>query len=363
MGAALWLASREVSVRRRNVALAAAVVAALTGAVNAMELVARAREEAVAASIDAMGPTLTVVPRGTTPGALARLQLSGVLPGRAIDEVIATLGADLRTVEERLVLTETVAGGNAPVIGVNWAVVSPVPAAASLDVALLGSELARRLGPAGTIDVGGRPFRVAGVMPSTGSAEDVAVLLPLEAAQALPSAPAANELRVYLRAGVQPRDAQQRLRRALPGAEVIRLDRGEVADGETQASLVKHRSVAYVVMGVVAALCLVIAAHLDAAERRIELATLTAIGASRGTLLGLLLSRSALVAAAGAVTGTVAGGAIAVAQDPVVAGAILRSGPFALACIASAVGLGLAAAAPTAFAWTLRDPVPELQES
>lgn len=209
----------------------------------------------------------------------------------------------------------------------------------------------------------GRPFNVDAVMPSTGSAEDLAVLIPLESAQALLGAPAVNELRVFLRAGVEPRDAQARLAAALPDASAIRTDRGGVADHDTHASLVKHRAVAYAVMGVVAALCLVIAAHLDASERRIELATLAAIGASRATLLGLLLSRSALVAVAGATAGIIAGGALAAAQDPGVAGAIARSGPFALSCLAAALGLGIASATPTALVWALRDPVPELQES
>ena len=342
--------------------LAASVVAALTAAVAAMELVARAREEAVAKQIDAIGPALSVVTTGTTASALARLDLgSAVLPPRVTEAVMAALGSDLRAIEERLVLAKRVAGVPTPVIGLDWTSVSP--AAGSRDVAALGSELARRTGKLRSIDVDERPFEVAAVMPSTGSAQDLAVLLPLETAQGLVGASAVNELRVYLRAGVEPREAERRLAAVLRDAKAIRTDRGGVADRDTQASLVKHRSVAYAVMGIVAALCLVIAAHLDASERRIELATLAAIGASRATLLGVLMSRSALVAVAGASVGIIAGGALAAVQDPGVAAAITRSGPFALACVAAALGLGLASAAPTALVWALRDPVPELQES
>ena len=363
-GPALWLTLRDVAGRRRAVLLAASVVAALTAAVAAMEFVARAREEAVATQIDAIGPALSVVPTGTTASALARLALGdATLPANTANAVVAALGSDARAVEPRLILTKRVAGIATPVVGMDWASVPVRAAAEARDVAALGSELERRRGKLQRIDIEGRAFDVATVMPSTGSAEDLAVLLPLEAAQTLLGTTAVNELRVYLRAGIDSRTAEARLATALHDARIIRADRGGVADHDTHASLAKHRAVAYAVMGVLAALCLVIAAHLDASERRIELATLAAIGASRATLLGLLLSRSALVAVAGATVGIIAGGALAVAQDPGVAGALGRNGSFALACVAAALGLGLASAAPTALVWALRDPVPELQES
>jgi putative ABC transport system permease protein len=346
------------------VVLAASVVAALTAAVTAMEFVARAREEAVATQIDAIGPALSVVPTGTTASALARLALGDAsLPARTADTIAAALGSDVRALEARLVLTRPIAGLPTPVIGLDWTSIPPHTAPGRRDVAALGSELARRMGTARRIEVNGRPFDVSSVMPSTGSAEDLAVLLPLEAAQALVGTSAVNELRVYLRAGIEPREAETRLAAVLRDARAIRTDRGGVADHDAHASLVKHRAVAYAVMGIVAALCLVIAAYLDASERRIELATLAAIGASRATLLGMLLFRSALVAVAGATAGIIAGGALAAAQDPGVSGAIGRNGPFALACVAAALGIGLASAVPTALVWALRDPLPELQES
>jgi hypothetical protein len=123
--------------------------------------------------------------------------------------------------------------------------------------------------------------------------EDLAVFLPLAAARALARDEGVNELRIFLRAGVSPRDAGAKLSRAVVDAAVVRSDRGDVADRDTHASLARHRAVAYVVMAGVAALCLLIAAHLDATERRVELATLVAIGASRSTILGGLLVRSA----------------------------------------------------------------------
>jgi putative ABC transport system permease protein len=359
---AVWLAVRELVVRRRRVALAGAVIAALAATVMAMELVARAREEAVAAQIDAMGPALTVVPQGVSAGALARYELGeGALPADAEAAVRGALGGDLRSIERRLVVHREVAGARVPVVGVEAGVL-PAGAQEQGSVAL-GSELARRLGGVSTVLVDGRELQVKGVMPSTASAEDVAIFMPLEAARALAGIDGANEVRLFLRAGVSPREAEARLARASLGAAVIRSARGDVADREAHQSLARHRGVGYAVMGAVAALCLLIAAHLDASERRVELATLVAIGASRWTVLGALLLRSALVAASGAALGAAGGAALAALQDPAVAAALARTWSLGVATVGAALVVGIVAAAPTALATLARDPVRELQES
>lgn len=359
MSPGLWLAARDVGVRRRRAALAAAVVAALAAATTAIELVSRAREDSVAAQIDAIGPALTVLAPGTTAGALARYDLGDrLLPDGLAEEVEATLGSELRAVEARLVVSREIDGGRAPVVGVD----DRGGRLASTGGALLGSELARRLGRPSAVAVGGREHRVEGVLPSTGSAEDVAVVLPLGVVQQLAGAAGVNELRLFLRAGVSSRDAEARLVARGLDAVVVRSDRGEVADGGAQAALARHRGLAYAILSVVAALCLGIASHLDTAERRNEIATLVAIGASRRTVLAALLSRSALVALVGALVGALAGLALAAAQDPGVAGALWSSWPFAAAMLGASLGIGLITAAPTAVATLARDPVAELQE-
>ncbi|WP_242344632.1 FtsX-like permease family protein [Anaeromyxobacter terrae] len=361
MTTAPWLAVRELVVRRGRAALACAVIAAIAATVTATELVARAREEAVAAQIDAMGPALTVVPRGTSTGELARYELGeAALPASAEAAVRAALGRDLRAIERRLVVHRELAGTRVPVVGVA-ADALPMPLHGPDSVAL-GSELARRLGNEAGVALDGRELRVEGVLPSTGGVEDLGLFLPLAAAQALAGVEGVNELRLSLRAGVSSRGAEARLTRASLGAAVIRSDRGDVADREAQESLSRHRGSAYAVMAAVAALCLVIAAHLDAAERRVELATLVALGASRRTVLGALLFRSALLAAAGSALGAAGGAALAAAQDPAVAAALARAWSLCVATVGAAVAVGVAAAIPTALATIARDPVRELQE-
>jgi len=167
---------------------------------------------------------------------------------------------------------------------------------------------------------------------------------------------------VFLRAGVSPPEAERRLVAADLAGTVVRHDRGAVADGEIQDLLMSNRRLAYALMAVVGALRLLIASHLDAAERRIEIATLVALGAGRRTVAGALLARAVLVATVGALLGVGIGTAAAAFQDASVAAGLVRAWPIGLTTLAAAVILGSAAAVPRALAAALRDPVPELQE-
>lgn len=357
MRTALWLATRELRARWQRVTLAAAVVASLAAAATTLELIGRAREEAVAARVDAMGPALTLVPAGAGAGELARGELAGRrLPDGLGARVERALGAELRALERRLVARRTIAGLEVPVIGVEGA--------PSIGAALAGAELARRLGDATGLELDGEPFRLDGARPSTGDVEDVALVLALNDVQRLEGAPgAANELRLFLRADASPRAAERRLVAAGLGATVVRHDRGDVAGGELQGSLGRHRRVAQLLMAVVTAACLLVVAHLDASERRTEIATLVAIGTPRAAILGALVCRSALVASAGALAGTATGFAVAAAQDRAVASALLGLWPTGAATVVAAVSLAVLAAAPTGLVAALSDPIPALQDA
>lgn len=360
MSAALWLAARELRARWRRVALAAAVVAAITAAATATEVVGRAREEAVAARLDDVGPALTIAPAGVSANALARLAPGGGrLAGGLEARVEAILGGDLRRIERRLVVTRSVAGLEVPVVGVDRAETAGLAAGG----VLLGAELARRLDGRRTVAMNGRAFEVRGALPSTGDAEDLAVLMPLEAAQALEGSAALSELRLHLAAGVPAAESQARLVAAGLGAEVVRHDRGAIAGGELQASLARHRGLAYAVMALVGTLCLLIASHLDASERRVEVSTLVAIGASPVTIAGAVVARSVLLALAGALVGVTAGFGLSALQDATTGGALARGWSVGATTLLAAAALAALAAAPTGLAAALRDPVAGLEES
>lgn len=357
-----WLGARELRVRWPRVLLAAAVVAVLGGAAVTMELLARAREEAIAARIDSMGPPLTIVPAGTTSEALGRYDLrDALLPEGTPGRVEAALGAALRRTEARLVLGVEVNDRRVPLVGLPgeaW----PRDLAGSAAV-VVGAEIEGSFPPGDSVPLGGESLPVVSAFAAVGTIDDAALFVPLAVAQRLAGTAAVNEVRVYLRAGVQAEEAEARLRGAIPGAKVIRHDRGSVAGSEAQTSLAAHRRAAYGMLAAVALLCLLIAAHLDAAERRLELATFVAIGAPPSAILSALLLRSVITAVAGSVLGAVGGVVVVAAQDPVVSTAWYRwldVGGIAIAC---AIGVAAFASLAVGVPALLRNPVRDLQEA
>lgn len=357
---ALWLARRDLGSRRGRVALTAVLVAAGVALVVAAELLSRARDQAVAMRVDGIAPQLRVVPEGVSASALARLDLGGtVLPRGTAARATEILGGFARVVEEELIVEEPVSGTTVPVIGV-----PPERLALGPGEAAPGALLAQRPGFAApaTVLVRGNPHRIGAAIAPTASAEDLALLVPLADLRAALGTPdAASGLRVFLVPGASAGDAEARLRSGLDGQNVIRVDRGAVADRELQGLLARYRVLLYAITAAVVGGCLLVALHLDARERRLELATLVAIGATPALLLRMLTLRAALVGAAGGVAGAAAGLGVAAAWAQS-QGSLGPALGVLLLGIGGAAALAAVAALPTALQCALRDPVAGLHE-
>ncbi len=349
-----WLAFRELRARGGRALLAAALVAAAAALGCGLELVALGREEAANARIDGVGPALRVIPTGVSGTGLARLDLGPeLLPAEAVGQVEAILGADLRELRARLVLQRVVSGRTVPVIGAPG-----VPPG----VALLGAALAEALGHPRRVDLGGRAWPVQSVQEATGTAEDGAVVVALAEAQALVGRGGVNEVQVFLRAGAPPRAAVSRLQAATLQARVVPGARGAPADEEVQGALSKGRYLAQGVLAVLIALGLSVMAHLDAAERRAEVATLRAIGAGADTVWWTMVARSLAVGLAGGTAGAVSGLALSALMDQGSAPVSAATWTTMLLVAAGCALLGALAAGPVALAMARRDSVPWLQE-
>lgn len=172
---------------------------------------------------------------------------------------------------------------------------------------------------------------------------------------------AANLVRVYLRPGASPRSVEARLRAALPEANVIRVFRGEVADAEMPDFLLRHRSFLHFLIATAVAICLLLAAHQDAGERRLELATLVAIGGTSALVFAVLTLRSAFVGAVGGGAGFAAGAAALIVAGGAPAAAEVPASLMALAVAGPAI-LAAASAWPTALRSARRDAALGLQE-
>lgn len=354
MKAGAWLALREIAARPGRAIQATALVAVAAALGAGLEFLARGREESAAIRIDGVGPALRIVPAGVGGSELMRLDLGGsVLPPETASRVTAALGPGLREARERLIAHYRMAGRDVPIIGMGGSGQQGVE---------LGSALAAALSHPPTIDLGRGARPVDRTREVTGTAEDGAVFLPLQEAQALAGLAGINEIQIYLRAGLAPKAAAARLEAAELQAKLVPGDRGAPADEEVQGALAGGRRAAQGVLALIVGLGLAVMAHLDAAERRVEVATLRAIGAPAHTVWWTLVARSVAVSLAGGVVGALAGGVLAAAQDPAVSPPVMAIWSMAALVAAACAALGALAAWPTALAMARREPVPWLQE-
>jgi hypothetical protein len=346
------LASSELRVRWGRAVLAAAVVATAVALSVSLELLGRGRERAVEAQLDAAGPALRIAGPGVTASDVAMLRDVAAPLDVSPHDVRAILGGQVRRIEARAVLRDRERGH--PVVALQRS--SPAAPKQS-GSALVGIGLAERLRvqPRNTVAVLGRALIVDGVLPSSGDASDFAVFVNARDV----GEPHPTQIDVYLEPGVDAREAEIELRRALPRAAILHNARGVLVEGGLHQSIAAHRRAVQVVCGLIAALALLIATHLDVSERRRELALLVAVGMRARQIAALVVQRAALCAFAGAVAGVALAALVAAAMASAEVTSVAVVGTVA---VLLSVGLAASAAAPVAFVAAVADPVFDLQQ-
>lgn len=322
MRAAIWLAWREVAQRRSSFIAAVVLVAVAVALCVSLELVSRAREFAVSAEVDHMGPPIRIIPAGRSAADLARHELGrNYLTEQTAHQLRRILSHRLRALEKRLLLTETINGRPTLVAGVKpGSVISPVRELRNLretDV-LLGAGLSKRLGvgDGDTVSLRGRRLRVTGILPITGTPKDLVLYLPLKRLQQLTGlAGRVNELRLYPLKGTAHGVIVAEAQRHHSGVKVVQMKRGVVADRAIGESLRRNRWLLYLILSAAVALSLLAFSFLNASERGLEMATLVALGGRGISVFCVLASRAALVGGLGAFSGYLVGAAMSLAQD------------------------------------------------
>jgi putative ABC transport system permease protein len=201
---------------------------------------------------------------------------------------------------------------------------------------VLGSQVARSYGATvgSTITIRGREFAVAGILEPTFTGPDSFVFMPYPTAQSLlvesepmlrrlALVPGANVLPVATAAAVlwdasqDPEALAARVRERMPGTSVLspaeareQIDRALVF---LRALVVGSAIVALVVAALAVANTMVTAV----VERRREIGLRRVIGATRGQVVRLLVTEAAALGAIGALVGTIAGVAAALALNVV----------------------------------------------
>lgn len=354
MSAAVWLAWREVAGRRASFLLGVAVVAAVVALAVGTDALARGGEERVAAQMDGIAAPIEVLPEGISATQAARGEFgSAYLPPAAIGTIRTVLDRSLRAVEVRLVLQAAIEGHAVPVVGTS------AIAGIGGDEIALGAGLPERTGlhRGDTTTLLGKAVRAGAVLPSTGTIDDESVLLPLQDLQRLIGQDGrVNHARVFLRAGVDSAAVRSLLRGE--GLNVIRRDRGDAVERETPRSLGAWRTAALAAAAVACAAWLAFATRLNLAERRREMATLSAIGAHSGPLVTAVTLRAIATAALGALAGSAIGLAAGrLLQAPSSGGEVM-----VLLAAAAVVVLSVAIAVPAALVAARADPVDALEE-
>lgn len=240
--------------------------------------------------------------------------------------------------------------------------------------AVLGSLVAERAGvrAGSTVEIGGRAFRVAGVLGETGSDQDVSVFANLADAQRILGLEGRISEIQALNCLCPDRTkdslelAREQLAAVLPDAKVFQL-RTIARARELERRMVDD--VVALGVPVVALACAAwigLFASLNVRERWQEIGVLRALGHGSAKIAALFLGRAALAGAAGALAGFLAGTWLAVAYGPRVfpatGGAIRPDFSLLLWSVLVAPAFAMVAALLPAVAAVAQDPAVALRD-
>lgn len=354
--ASIWLAMREVKARPSRLLVSTLTVAVATAIVATVEITAVNQEVSVGEAMDQIAPALYVAAPGTSVGEIVRLEAFRPLAPDSPKRIAAAGGAAIRSISANRLTASALNG--VPCVAVVPAQ-RHQPAESSTGGIDVGAELARRASvTAGTVaELGVSRVKVTTTRPPSGSAEDLAVFLRTSDEEASPSV-----VSVFLNPGERASDVAESIRAKLPDVEVLEIARGHLADGGIDTDLRHHRMFMTALLALVIGLTLGVAGHLDSVERRLELATLTAIGTSASAMAAHVIARAVTCAVAGTAAGVIGAAALLMGIFDVPASVLSRTTGTALVILAGALAVSIAASLPAALARALRSPVPVMQE-
>jgi putative ABC transport system permease protein len=380
----LRLAFEEI--RRRKAPLVSGLLAITLGVavVVGIQTVTAASEVAVAVKLDNLGANILVLPQGasvddyytadidapTIPEAYVDRIVASALPG--VDNLSPKLTRRVRVGARDVVLTGILPSSEiaskpawqiAGLEGEALALSCDPSAAANAShgyedprlmrkavevlaatECLLGAEAASRLGLAegATATLVGREFRVAKVLPATGTVDDDRVFVHLHALQELVGAPGqVSAIEIMGCCNAISDGLLTKLRNILPDTRITTISQIVSTQLDTNR-LMKKVSLSFLfIVLFVGAFSIGNFMWANVNERRRELGILRMIGARRSGITAMLLSKGGVLGLLGGLLGFLLGTAAAVVLGPYLAGLRVRPAPGLLP---SAVLLSLGAA-------------------
>lgn len=316
---AIWLSWRELINRKFSLITGLIVVSIAVSLCAYVELIARAKEVRVALEISAIGPSLRLIPKQVTAVDMAG---SHFFDQRILSSLKESLQGKAMFFDNRYLYRTRLDIGTIPLVGVepeNSAIHTEIFKELTEQTVIIGPGLQERLNwqLGDTLPLQNTTLKIAGVLPQSTSIDDFTIFMDIHTLRKLLKLPDGvfSEVRVYPRPGVKPDELMSFIEGRFPDINVINTYRGKIAEEGMQESLSRYRRALYAVVALIVTLAIAIWSYLNASERKSELATLSAIGSTNLTILGVLLSRAVLVGFCGAILGYVASLVIVLTQD------------------------------------------------
>jgi putative ABC transport system permease protein len=214
------------------------------------------------------------------------------------------------------------------------------------DEVIAGADVAAMLDlrPSDRIKLLGQSFRVAGIMPATGTVDDSRLFAHLHTVQSLAKAgECVNVFEIMACCEDAAGGLVGQIRELFPDAKVLTIS--QVVDTQVSVNRLMTRLsyLFFAILLVVGVASIAGTMFANVTERRREIGTLMALGATPALVNRLFLGKALVVGLAGGVCGYVAGSVVAVALGPAWAGVAVRPIP-SLAAIAVALAAVVALA-------------------
>jgi putative ABC transport system permease protein len=380
--------------RERPVPMLTCLLAILLGvtALVAVRTVTHYSELAVARELDSLGANVLILPRGVTVQDYYAADLHGeTLPEEYVERITLSKLEGVDNLSPKLCVPATLGGRPVMLTGIlprsefrakaAWGgagvFARPVGCGAQADLpdgkpadpkalarkrvietlgdceTLVGADIAARHGlrEGDTLELLGAPFTVLAVLPPTGSVDDARVFAHLHTVQALSGkGEVVNVIEVVGCCKQISAGLVDGLRELLPEARVVTI--AQVVQTQQNVNrLMERLSLLFLaVLLAVGGAAMASALYANVSERRKEIGTLMALGATPGVVLRLIVGKALVLGLAGGVGGFVAGTAAAWWLGPQLANVTVHPLP-SLAALAVGVALAVTLLASLLPAW------------
>ncbi|MEZ6049620.1 MAG: FtsX-like permease family protein [Planctomycetaceae bacterium] len=212
---------------------------------------------------------------------------------------------------------------------------------------ILGSEAASQLGlkPGNTLTLFKKKFDVLAVLPSTGTIDDSRLFAHLHSVQDLSGAgPVVNVIEIMACCDDAAGDLISDLSAELPEARVITISQVVETQVAVNGLMSRLSWVFFSILLLVGAASIASVMYANVTERRKEIGTLMALGATRGFVISLFLGKALLLGITGGIGGYIAGTILAIILGPNLLGIEVAPMPqLLLIGLVSATAVALAA--------------------